>query len=150
MRTIKSAGILWLLLCLLSCKEEEPSFTSIVGRWKGTLAEVQVKPFGLPLPFSEEDDSFATEIEFKADGTMIVYGESQDTEGTYQVVGEKLTTDINFSTEIVELPGTGTIETLTQTTLVFYIKKDNTTITDPDSGRSISGDIKATLHFERL
>lgn len=150
MKTIKTAGILWLLSLLFSCHEDESSFTSIVGKWRGTLAEIQVKPFGLPLPFSEEDDSFATEIEFKADGTMIVYGESQNTEGTYEVVGEKLNTDINFSTDVVELPGSGTIETLTQTTLVFYIKKDNTTITDPDSGRSISGDIKATLHFERL
>ena len=75
--------------------------------------------------------------------------DGQPTEGTYQVIDEKLITDINFNTGIIDLKGTYTIEELTDTKLVFYLKK-NDTLTDPDSGLSVSGNIKGTLHFQRL
>jgi hypothetical protein len=131
-----------------ACKEEDKNFASIEGKWQGTLAEIEVKPAGLPLPFSQKDDTFDNEIEFHADGTMTVLDDTQPKEGTYQVVDDKLVTDIDFNTEIVDISGTYTIETLTQATLVFYLKKKDS-ITDPDTGIQVSGDIKATLHFER-
>lgn len=146
-KTYNTAAI-FLLMLAFACKEDDKNFASIEGKWQGTLAEIEVKPLGLPLPFSQKDETFDNEIEFKADGTMTVLDDTQPTQGTYQVVDDNLITDINFNTEIIELSGTYTIETLTQTTLVFYLKKKDS-VTDPDTGLEVSGDIKATLHFER-
>jgi hypothetical protein len=147
-KTRQTAAIFLLLTLAFACRDDEKNFASIEGKWQGTLAEIEVKPFGLPIPFSRKDETFHNEIEFNADGTMTVLDDTQPTQGTYQLVDDKLTTDINFSTEIIELSGTYTIETLTQTTLVFYLKKKDS-VTDPDTGLEVSGDIKATLHFER-
>lgn len=150
MKTRITAGIIIFLLVAMSCREEEKNFPSIEGKWRGTSAEITVKPFGIPIPFSEEDDSFATEIEFKSDGALIIYDGAEPTRGSWQVVDDKLITDVNFSTDFIDLSGTYTIEELTQTKLVFYLEKENETITDPDSGKSISGDVKVTLHFEKI
>lgn len=114
------------------------------------MAEIEVRPFGIPLPVSKEDDTFDSEIEFRSDGTLILYDGSQPTEGTWDLKGDKLTTDIDFNTALINLSGTYTVETLTETTLVFFLEKENQTITDPDSGQTISGDVKAILHFERI
>ena len=149
MKTIRTAGIFLVLTLMFSCEEDAKDFASIVGKWRGTTAEIEVKPFGIPIPFSKKDESFEAEIEFKSDGTVILLDDSETREGTYEVVDGKIITDLNLSTEFIDLSGTYTIETLTTSTLIFYIKK-NDTITDPDSGRSISGDITATLEFERL
>lgn len=149
MKTRKINLIILCMVVILSCREEDKKFVSIVGKWKGTLAEVQIKPFGLPTPFSKTDESFAAEIEFRSDGKLILMENGQLTEGTYQVIEEKLITDIDFNTRIMDLSGTYTIEELTGTKLVFYLKK-NDTLTDPDSGLSVSGNIKGTLHFQRL
>ena len=145
----KKAGIFILVTLLFSCREEGKNFASIEGKWRGTLAEIEVKPLGLPLPFTEKDEKFSAEIEFKSDGTIALLHDKEYTPGTYQVVDDKLITDIHFSTEMIDLSGTYTIETLTQSTLVIYLKKKDT-IADPDSGLAVSGDITATLHFERL
>jgi hypothetical protein len=149
MKTRQTAGIFLLILLVFSCDDEDKTFTSIVGKWIGTTARIQLKPFGLPIPISKKDDSFAAEIEFRTDGTVTLVNDSETHEGTYQVVDDKIITDLRFATEVIDLSGTYTIETLTASTLVFYIKK-NDTITDPDTGKSITGDIKATLEFERL
>jgi uncharacterized protein (TIGR03066 family) len=144
-----TAGLL-LLLFAFACNEDEKEFAPIVGKWKGTLAEVEVKPFGIPIPVSKEDDSFDSEIEFKSDGTLIVIDNSQTTEGTWQLKGDKLTSDINLGTDLINISGTYTIEILTQTSLVFYLEKQNEKFTDPDSGQTISGDFKGILHFQRI
>lgn len=147
-KTYKTASIFLLVMLAFACKEDNQDFAAIEGKWQGTLAEIEVKPVGLPLPFSQKDETFDNEIEFHADGTMTVLDDTQPKEGTYQVVEDKLITDINFNTEIIDISGTYTIQILTQTTLVFYLKKKDS-ITDPDTGIQVSGDIKATLHFER-
>lgn len=150
MKIISTAALFLALFVTLSCKEDEETFAPIVGKWKGTLAEIEIQPFGIPLPVSKEDDTFDSEIEFRADGTIIVYDSSQPTEGTWELKGDKLTTDIDFNTSLIELSGTYTIEVLTKSTLVFYIEKENQTITDPDTGQSVSGDVKVSLHFDAI
>ena len=141
---------LFLLLVTLSCNEEDEPLAPIAGKWRGTMAEIKVKPFGIPIPFSREDESFDAEMEFRTDGTLIVNDGSQTRQGTWQLNGNKLVTDIDLSTEFIELSGNYTIESLTETTLIFYLEKKNHTLSDPDTGQSISGDIKAILHFTKI
>lgn len=150
MKTSKPILIIMTFFLLLSCREEDKKFASIVGKWKGTLAEIQVKPFGLPTPIGREDENFAAEIEFRSDDTVILLQNGQPIEGSYQVVDEKLITDIEFNTGWLDITGTYTIQELSDKKLVFFLERKNETITDPDSGTSVSGDIKATLHFERI
>lgn len=149
MKTKITAGILLMLATLLACKDDEKEMTSIVGKWKGTLAEVELHPFGIPLPISRDDDNFDTEIEFKSDATLII-SDTPPAEGSWQIVDDKLITDIDFSTDFIALTGAYSIQELTATTLIIYLEKENETITDPDTGQSVSGDIKVTLHFERI
>lgn len=135
---------------LLTCNDdEEKIFTSIEGNWQGTLAEIQVKPFGLPLPFSEDLESFDTRLEFKPDGKVIVDEGGQPVEGSYQRTDDQLVIDIDMTIESIELAGTYTIETLDEDTLIFFTERDDT-FSDPDGGPSISGKVKVTLHFVRI
>lgn len=148
--TIISAAVLILSGILLSCNDdEERTFTSIEGEWRGTLAEIQVKPFGLPLPFSEDIESFDTRMEFKPDGTVTVDEGGQSVEGTYQRNNDKLIIDIDMTIASIELAGTYTLETLDDATLIFFTER-NDTFSDPDGGPSISGKVKVTLHFARI
>jgi hypothetical protein len=142
------AYIILSFFVLFSCKEDEDPKPSIVGKWKGTLAEIEVKPFGLPTPISRNDDDFAAEIEFKSDGTMILLENAQPIEGTYHIMGDQLMTDIDFQTDALDLSGDYVIEQLTQNKLVVFLEKDGS-VTDPGTGVTINGDIKATLHFDR-
>ena len=145
-----AAGLLLLVILALSCKEEEEkTFAPIEGQWRGTHVEIQVKPFGLPIPFSDEDDSFDTVIEFKADRTMVVHGD-QPTAGTYQIIGDQLVIDIDLTIEDRELAGTYKLETLSETSLVFSAKHKKETLADPDGGPALRGDIKLTLHFQKV
>ena len=148
MRSRTTAGI-FLLLLVFACNEDSEITSGINGKWQGKLAEIQVKPFGLPLPISRDDPSFATRIDFNDNGGMVVWDGSDPIEGTYKVEGKELTTDIDYSIENISLSGTYIIETLTATQLVVHLERDET-IADPDGGPSISGEIKVTLHFIRL
>ena len=150
MKTRITAGFLIVLALAVACKDEEQKLAPIAGKWRGTLAEISIQPFGIPVPISRKDETFDTEIEFRTDGTIVIYDGSQPTEGTWQLNGDQLTTDVDFNTDFLELSGTYTVEILTQTTLVFYLEKENQTVTDPDTGQSISGDIRGTLHFEKI
>ena len=149
MAKARTAGLFFLFFLALSCKEENKDLAAIEGKWQGTRVEVQVKPFGLPIPFSEDDESFATLIEFKADGTMTVHAD-QPTDGTYNVIEDKLIIDIDLVIEDRELAGTYTLETVNESTLVFYIKQENQTLADPNGGPTLKGDIKLTLHFRKV
>ena len=149
MKKARAAGLIVLSLLALSCRDEDKDFASIEGKWRGTRLEVQVKPFGLPVPFSKDDQSFATLIEFKADGTMMVH-EDRPTGGTYQVIEDKLIIDIDLTIKDRELSGTYTLETLDESTLVFYTRQKNETLADPDGGLTVKGDLKITLHFRKV
>lgn len=149
MKGLRIAGISLLLMVALACSKDAEITSGIEGKWRGTLAEVQVKPFGLPVPIKDDDPSFATRIDFNGDGSMVIWDDTNPTEGTYNVNNDEVTVNIDYSIEDIELSGTYTIETLTGTRLVIYTKRDDT-ITHPDGGPSISGEIKVTLHFRRL
>lgn len=149
MKSIKTAAIFLLLLVFLSCREDEKELASIVGKWKGNLAELEVKPFGIPIPISQKDESFATELEFTNEGTVILLNESPAVSGTYELTGDQLITDIDFNLEMIDPSDPYTVQKLTERTLIIYLEK-NDTVQDPDTGKSISGDIKITLHFTRL
>lgn len=146
-----TAGVLMLLTLSLSCQKNGDGdvFASIEGRWKGMMAEMELKPFGIPIPVKKTDENFSSTLEFRSDGTLAVSDGSKTTEGTYRLAGDQLTTDIDLSAGTLQLSGTYTVETLTATSLVFYIKKKDT-LTDPDTGQSVSGNIKVTLYFSRL
>ncbi|HEX8040577.1 MAG TPA: hypothetical protein VF490_15565 [Chryseosolibacter sp.] len=85
-----TAGVLMVLTLALSCQKnsDEEVFASIEGRWKGTLAEMELKPFGIPIPVRKSDDNFSSTLEFRADGTMTVNDGSKTTEGTYHLAGD--------------------------------------------------------------
>lgn len=149
MEGLRTTGISLLILLAIACKEDAEITSGIEGKWQGTLAEVRVKPFGLPIPFKEDVPSFATRIDFNKDGSMVVWDDTSPTEGTYNLNGDEVTVNIDYSIEDIDLSGTYTIEILTDTQLVIHTKRDDT-ITDPDSGQSMSAEIKVTLHFSRL
>jgi hypothetical protein len=149
MKSIKTAGIFLLFLIFLSCREDEKELVSIVGKWRGVLAELEVKPFGVPLPISQKDENFATELEFTSEGTVILLNESPTVTGTYQLIKDQLITDIDFNLEMIDPADPYTVQELTKSTLIIYLEKTDT-FQHPDTGNSITGDIKITLHFERF
>jgi hypothetical protein len=149
MKSKSTAGILFLLVLIFSCDEEPIITSSIEGTWRGTRAEIRINPYGLPIPIKGEDESFGRIIAFNADGTMVVQGNGQPTEGTYRVESDKLITDIALTVEDITLSGTYTIETLTDKTLVFFKKQKNVFV-NPEKGPNVSGKVKVTLHFERI
>lgn len=146
----KLTGFLFILLLAFSGCEEDPEISAAIeGKWQGTLAEIQVKPFGLPIPIREDDPSFSTRIDFNTDGTMILWDDEDPKEGTYALDGDKLTIDVDYSVEDISLSGTYNIEVLTNEQLVINLKRKDK-IADPDGGPSVSGQIKITLHFRRI
>lgn len=149
MRSIKTAGIILAMLVFFSCREDEKPRASIVGKWKGNLAELEIKPFGVPLPISQKDENFAPQIEFTGEGKVILLDESPMTSGTYQLIDNQLITDINFNLEMIDPSDPYTVQELTETTLIIFLEKRDT-IQDPDTGNTITGDIKITLHFDRF
>jgi len=145
----RAAAILFLLL-VYGCQKETVITSTIKGRWKGTGAELRVKPFGLPLPISKDYDSSDLEMEFKPDGTAVVRQNGKTTEGSYSLNGDRLNIQIDFNIEGYDLSGDYTIQTLTEDSLVLYMEKKDVTLADPDGGPTVTGEVKITLHFERL
>jgi hypothetical protein len=138
-----------ILLLLASCKEDAEITAGIEGRWQGTLAEIQLKPFGLPVPIRRDVPSFSTRIDFDDKGTVTLWDDGNPREGSYQVDGDELILNIDYSIEDVSLSGTYNIEVLNQEQLVINLKR-NDKFADPDGGLTVSGQIKITLHFERI
>ena len=150
MKRISTAACFLALLLTISCHNESEILAPIEGKWRGTLAEVQLKPFGLPIPFSEDNPSFDTFIEFKPEGILVIHENPQPVEGTYHQSNRNLSIDIDYSVEDVSLSGRYTIETLTETSLVIYVRKNGEKIIDSKGAPTVKGQIKITLHFQRL
>ena len=149
MSTTKTAAILIVVMLMVGCDDEEHVISaSIHGKWTGTLAEVQVKPFGLPIPIKKDVPSFSTQIEFKEDSRLLVWEGSQPIEGTYEHTADKLKIETDYTIEDIELAGDYTIQTLTETALVIYLKRKDQNI-DFEGAPAIDGHIKITLHFQR-
>ena len=138
-----------MILLLTECKEDGHVPTaSIEGKWAGTLAEVQVKPFGLPIPIQKDVPSFSTDIEFKEDGRLLLWENSRAIEGTYEQTGDNLKIETDYTLEDIELAGEYTIETLTEKTLVIFLRRKDQHI-DVEGAPAIEANIKITLHFQR-
>ena len=136
-----------LLLTPFACDDEE-KMASVEGSWAGTRAEGEVLVFGVPSGFEEVDETFNAVIEFKPGGAVTLTEDGMSYSGTWSQDGEKLTTNLSISTDFVDLSGTYTIQTLTDTKLVLYLEKDGT-YEDPDTGIEIEGTLKATLSFAK-
>lgn len=136
-----------LLVAPLACDDDE-KMASVEGTWQGTKAEGEVLVFGVPSGFEEEDDTFNPVLEFKQGGVVTLTQGGAPSQGTWSQDGEKLITSLNFDTNFVDLSGTYTIQTLTETKLVLYYEKDGT-YEDPDTGIEIEGTLKATLSFDK-
>lgn len=149
MTAIRTVAVSVLLLTTFGCQEEASVIKApIEGHWQGTLAEIQVKPFGLPLPFNDDDPSFASIVEFHSDGTMIFWDDDIAREGTYTMTGDNLNIETDYTVEDISLSGTYSIQTLTETSLVIYLKKEDQVV-DVEGAPAVKGDIKITLHFAR-
>ena len=135
------------LMTPFACDDEE-KMASVDGKWKGAKAEGEVLVFGVPSGFEEADDAFDTIIEFKQGGIANLTQDGVSYAGTWSQYGENLATNMNFTTDFVDLSGTFTIQTVSETKLVLYFEKDGT-YKDPDTGINIEGTLKATLSFEK-
>ena len=131
------------------CKVDESVVTaSIVGKWTGTLAEIQVKPFGLPLPINKKDDSFSTGIEFTGADRFLVYEDTPPIQGTYNLTGDQLILETDYTVEGIALAGTYTVQTLTETSLIIFLKRKDQNI-DVEGAPAINGTVTITLQFRR-
>lgn len=142
--------IIFAIVVLAGCQDNSDAVitASLDGQWKGTLAEIEVRPFGLPIPFKEDDASFATRIGFASDGTFTVWEGNQPIAGKFTLVGDQLNIETDYTLEDIGMAGTYVIETLTDQSLVIYTERDDQ-IVDPDGAPAVNGDIKVTLHFAR-
>jgi hypothetical protein len=139
-----------LLLLAFACRKDAVITSSIEGTWKGAGAELRVKPFGLPVPISKDYPSFNAEIEFRPDGTLALSQDEQVKEGTYELNGDRLSIEVDFKIEGYDLSGDYTIQTLTENSLVLYLERKGVTLADPDGAPTVKGQVKITLHFQRL
>ena len=146
---IKTAAIVVALLLAFGCEDDGAVFTSsIEGKWIGTLAEIEVKPFGLPVPIKEDDPSFNMPIEFTAEGNFLVLEGSKPIHGTYQLEGDHLNIETDYAVDDIPLAGTYSVKTLTETSLVIFLKRKGQKI-DVEGAPAIRGIVKITLHFQR-
>lgn len=145
--TWKGAIGFLLVSVVLSCDDEAEISASIEGKWQGREIELRVKPLGLPLPIKDKAP-FDKVIIFQEDATVIIIDDSP-VSGSYTLNGDKLDIEIDYSVEDFNLTGTYTLEKLTEQSLVFYREKKDT-IVDPDNAPAVKGDIRVSLHFQRL
>ena len=136
-----------LLLTPFGCDDEE-KLASLEGAWQGTKAEGEVLVFSVPSGFEEEDETFDPILEFKKGGVVTLSQDGVPSQGTWAQDGETLNTSLNFDTNFVDLSGSYTIQTLTETNLVLYYEREGT-YEDPDTGIEIEGTLKATLYFDK-
>lgn len=129
---------------MLSCDDDdEKKQSNIVGRWAGDRAELR---FNM-IPYN--DENFNITLEFKTDGTVVLVEDNNTVTGTYRVDGDDLTlTGVDVVSIPVAISGEYDIEQLTDTRLVLEGDRQGE-YTDPN-GQTISGNLKAILHFNRI
>jgi hypothetical protein len=143
------AWVLYSVVVFNACNkddENDPEFAPITGTWQGTSVEYEFTPSGLGVgvPGTEEFDGI---VEFKDDGTVIYSYNGTESTGTYTVVGDKLTTDVNFTTSFPFAAQSFTIKKLTNGELQLYFE-DEGEFEVPDLG-TFDGTIEATIFFDR-
>jgi hypothetical protein len=147
--SLKISTIFLLFLFCFSCKDDETEPTaSIVGKWKGDRSEIHVT-YGLIPVYEETDDDFNVTLEFKEDGTVSFLKDGNETTGTWDINGTKLTTNVDFQIDEIDLSTvTFDVIKLSQERLELHLEKDQD-VDVPDYGM-ITATVKADLEFDRL
>jgi hypothetical protein len=150
MKTKSLLIVCWIACVLiLSCKEDKQEpFSSLVGVWSGNKADFKINPSGIIPAFTIHRDTFPIQLEFKTDGSVLLTKDSKSTAGTYVLSGDQLTINIDYVFEYINMGGTYTVETLTQSNLSAFIEKDGK-FKHPDTGQEFDGKVKATLFLNR-
>jgi hypothetical protein len=131
-----------LCLLLITC-DDDKELASIVGKWSGDKATFTVNL----LPFTEDD--FDVTIEFKSDNTVTYTDSDRTATGTYSITADDLTiTGIDVTKIPVSLSGPFDVKELSASKLVIEGEREGE-IDTPDNG-TISGKVKATLHFNKI
>ncbi|HEY0743259.1 MAG TPA: hypothetical protein VGD40_17445 [Chryseosolibacter sp.] len=144
-------GIALLFVSLISaCRDEEPVINAtVLGKWNGSEADFKINPSGIIPAFTLSEEEFPVLLEFKAGGVVILTdNKGVKREGTYSQAGDKLTIEIDYTFELIELSGTYQINELTNTTLQLEMEKEGS-YTHPDTGQEFDGKVTATLYFSR-
>jgi hypothetical protein len=141
---------LWILAILFTACKDEPEITAaIVGKWAGQEADFKINPSGIIPAFTINEDEFHVNLEFKSDGTLVLTdNKGVNQNGSYVLSGDKLTININYKFEMIELSGVYNVKTLTSTSLEAEIEKEGS-YTHPDTGQEFDGKVTATLFFSR-
>lgn len=128
--------------------DDNKAFPSVQGKWIGNKTELVVKIEGIPTPVNETDDSFAGEVEFKANGTAVYTEDGDELQGTWSQSNDKLTLTIPDESQDIDMSGVYTIKEINSSKLKLYIEKD-AAIENPDTGDMVNTNIKATLYFDK-
>jgi uncharacterized protein (TIGR03066 family) len=135
-------------IVMLGCKDDDDVRPSIVGKWHGDYIDLDVKYGFIPV-YSETDDDFNVNLEFREDGTATFERVKDGTEvnGTYSVNGSKLTTDIDF--QLYESASTSTFDIIELSERKLRLRvNDKQTVNLPDFG-NVELTITGTLEFMR-
>lgn len=142
-----------LVLCaaflLVSCKDDDPVInSSITGKWKGDRSYITVS-YGIVKLHEEEDDVFDVTLEFMEDGKVLFTRNGTTTTGTYQLTDDKLTTNVDFQFDEVEIETLNfDVVELTPTKLKLDLEQDQE-VQVPDVGM-VNTTIKGDFAFDRL
>jgi hypothetical protein len=147
--SLKISIIFLLVLFCFSCKDDETEPTaSIVGKWKGDRSEIHLTYDVIPI-HEETDEDFNVTLEFKEDGSVSFLKDGNETAGTWDINGTKLTTNVDFQIDEVDLSSvTFDIVKLSETRLELHLEKDQE-VDVPNYGM-ITATVKADLEFDRL
>lgn len=136
------------LFTITSCNDDDDKPASLLGSWQGDKTEASITVDGFPEPFTETDEDFAGQAEFKSNGTVIFKEDGEVVEGTWAQNGSNLLLQVDGLSEDEDISGTYTIKELTQSRLKIYIEKE-AYFYDEESGIEFEGLVKATLYFNR-
>lgn len=138
-----------LALFFIACSDEDkPTDASIIGKWKGDRMDIKLS-YGIVPLHDESDEDFDAVIEFKEDGIVNYTDDGTTTTGTYSLDGTKLTTNVDFQIEEVDLSEvTFDVVELSETKLRLYVEREQE-VQVPDLGL-VDTDVEADLTFDRL
>jgi uncharacterized protein (TIGR03066 family) len=132
-----------------SCNDDAEITASIVGKWAGTEANFKINPTGVIPAFSLNEQPLNVQLDFKSDGKLILTDNKGVTQnGSYILSGNKLTINVDYTFELIELTGVYTIKELTTSTLSAEIERQGS-YTHPDTGQQFDGTVIATLNFSK-
>ncbi len=146
-------SVLWatgLLLVVFACKDDDEPVVAnrIIGQWQGDRAEAKVT-YSVVTLHERVEEAFDALLEFREDGTVSVTRGTTTTDGTYDLNGNTLTTNVDFQYEGVDIQSmTFTVGELTETRLVLDLDQDQE-VDVPDFGM-VKTTIKGKFEFDRL